>query len=187
MYGFAAGPAGELYERALVLLADVFEVTGEPHWLEFVRTDLRLWRSGAGGARHRGAVGGLRTSANPWSEAAVRQLTHVSMATAAADPERVVRIAAGTEPEPVLAWRGCVGCERGTVSQAALDRAAAAGWASWVVPRALTEGGSLASREPYRGYVRRFADERGFLVRERENGCACCGGSAWRVGSVSVF
>jgi hypothetical protein len=181
-----------LYERALVLLADVFEVTGEQHWLEWVRTDLRLWRSGAGGARHRGAFGGMgsmsdRPLTNPWSDAAVSQLTHVSTATASAQPERFVQIVAGSSPEPVLSWQECSGCGRGAVTAAELDRPAAAGWASWVVPRALTDGGSLASREPYRDHVRRVMDDRGLSLRERENGCASCGGSAWRTGSMSVF
>lgn len=192
MGGFAAGPAGELYERALVLLAEVFEVTGEQHWLEWVRTDLRLWRSGAGGVRHRDAFGGMgsmndRPLVNPWPDAAISQLTHVSTTTATADPDRFVQIRAGSSPQPVLSWAECAGCGHGVVTPTGLDRAAAAGWASWAVPRALTEGGSLASREPYRDHVRRVVEERGLSLRERDNGCASCGGSAWRSHSVPVF
>jgi hypothetical protein len=208
--GTAAGPAGELYENALVALIELFGVGGEQHWQDWMREDLRIWRTEGRTEHHRRAYGGMgslndRTLGDdPWLDAVVIELIHVAVTAsvpAGPQPTRFVQISATSLLQPNLSWYRCGACGSGYVTEWDAEAAAATGWASWVVPRRLTgsddeawwpgDGRDDESRSSYVQYVdRRIADlglTRCDIGRYWETPCPSCGERRWRHMSSSVF
>jgi predicted RNA-binding Zn-ribbon protein involved in translation (DUF1610 family) len=199
-----------LYEKALVALIDVLGSSGEVYWQRWLRDDLRVWRAAGETGHHRQAYGGMGSfndralGDDPWLDAAIIQLVNIASSTARVaeqEPERFVQVSSSAVTQLQVYWYRCTACGREYTKEWELQCAAAQGWASWVIPRLITEG-SIASvgsvllvavrdvpGRPYVHHVERRAAELG--LRHHESGsstpCPSCGNMQWRYTSSSAF
>lgn len=200
----AAGPAGELYQRALLGLIELFGVCGEQHWAQRMRQDLDTWRADRTTGHHRQARGGLGSlddwwyTDDPWLDAAISQLINASTAAATSaevDRDRFIQITASGGLGS-LVWYRCLACGSGCVPPDCADSGAAAGWATWVVPRRLTDCydgpwwpvGETGA--PYARHVEDRITELGLTRHDiglRDAPCPSCGRAEWQRTTASVF
>lgn len=205
-----AGPAGQLFEKALVALIDVLEVSGSVNWLDPLREDLQTWRESGSTERHRqsyGGMGSLNDSrvTDVWLDTALSQVMHVTASTALEaerEPRRFVQVTPRAE-QMRLIWMRCEACRHGFVDDDHLNGPAAIAWASWVVPRRLTTDDAAAvissvvgsdssqTRKPYRLHLGRLATDLGLEVQDllwdRKAPCPNCRASQWGFPSASAF
>ncbi|HVW40943.1 MAG TPA: hypothetical protein VHC18_06305 [Amycolatopsis sp.] len=212
--GTAAGRVGELYEKALIGLIVALGLSGEGDWQSWIREDVRIWRASGETGHHRQAYGGMGSlndrpiGADPWLDAAAIQLVGIAYETAdrtEQQPERFVQVGSAARAELRMSWHRCTACAREYIGQWHLQAAASAGWASWVVPRLITDetvitiesalgvltGVQDESRKRYLHHVERHAADLGLrrheLGRATETPCPSCGDVDWRYVSASAF
>jgi hypothetical protein len=189
----AAGPAGELYERALVALAEALGEAGDEHWRTWMRADVEIWRTSRRSGHHRQAFGGMGSFSDrgalgdPWVEASIAQLAHITRMTARQaeeTPGRHVQVSGTFIYGVQLHLRRCAKCGQELVEESQLTQVAAAGWSSWAIPRMVTDG-TVAAREPYVRFVEQRAN--GLRRRTVVAPCPVCGGSQWENAVVAVW
>lgn len=192
MLATAAGPAGELYERALEALVDALGAAGDEHWQAWLREDVELWRSSRNTDHHRSAFGGMGSFNDRWQlgdiwvETSIAQLTHITGLTArpaAETPERFVQVHGIFTHDVRLHRRRCCGQE--FVRAADLVTVAATAWASWAIPRMVTDGTATA-RESYVRFVE-LQTQGVERCTNFEAACPACGGTQWQHATVPVW
>jgi hypothetical protein len=190
----AAGRAGELYEKSLVALIDALGEADDVHWQAWMREDLAIWRAHEHTGHHRHAFGGMGSFNDrspvddPWVDASIAQLSHITAMTALRaqeDPNRFVQVSAIVTHGMQLHQRRCATCRREFVEEAGLARVAAAAWSSWAIPRMITDGLPVA-REPY---VRFVEEQTNGLERcaKFEAECSACGSAHWHHALMDIF
>jgi hypothetical protein len=185
----AAGLAGELYEQALGALVDALGEAGDEHWQAWLREDVELWRTSRRTDHHRRAFGGMGSFNDRWMlgdiwvETSIAQLAHITGLTAAEPPERFVQVHGIFTHDVRLHLRRCCGQE--FVRAADLTNVAATAWASWAIPRMVTDGTTTA-REPYVHFVELQA-QGVEPCTTFEAACQACGGTQWTNSLVTVW
>ncbi len=215
--GWFAGNAGALYEQSLTGLIAVLDAAGETHWRGWVARSLDEWRASGGTARHRRAYGGMGSfndlqltqpgtdvALNCRLDAALDLLRSSSFQfsqRAETDASQFTQSAASTRLG--LHWYRCRSCDADFTTAWNLESAAAAGWASYAVPRLVTLGrgteiaDAAAGRvsdflpAPYVKHVEvRYAQlgvEKAEIGRHWESPCPRCGRIDWWYTSASAF
>lgn len=148
---WCVGPAGALYEQALIAMRGVLEAAGEQHWLKWIDEDLAAWRAAGSTSHHRSAYGGMgslndvhlsRADGEPggiWLDAALDTLRHIAASAAPVaeqSPTSLRQISPGSSTTNLagLPVSVCGDCGERFVSTASRVFAAAAGWSSAAVP-----------------------------------------------------
>jgi hypothetical protein len=148
---WCVGPAGVLYEQALIALRGVLEAASEQHWLRWIDDDIDAWRTEGSTRHHRSAYGGMgslndlylaRAQDEPdriWLDAALDTLRHIAASTApfaeqSSSALRQIAPGASTTSLAGLPISVCGECNRRYVSPEARLYAAAAAWCSAAVP-----------------------------------------------------
>lgn len=178
---WCVGPAGLLYEQALVGMLRVLQAANEDHWLRWIEEDIVAWRERGSTAHHRSAYGGMGSfndlyltgaQAEPgeiWLEVALNYLRHVAASVApfaeqSSDGFRQVPPGSSTTSLAGVAISVCGRCQSRFVTPSSILSGAAAAWCSWTVPTLVQDqqGETIADhalglapeddREEYVGY-----------------------------------
>lgn len=148
---WCVGPAGLLYEQALIGMQGVLQAAGEGHWLRWIEEDIGTWREQGSTAHHRSAYGGMGSfndlylmsaQSEPdkiWLNEALDTLRHIAASVApsaeqSSDSFRQVPPGSSTTSLAGVAISVCGRCQSRFVTPSSILFAAAAAWRSWAVP-----------------------------------------------------